>query len=126
MDAFFTLVMAVGAVPDGINIWGMLGCAVAYSGAVLAAVDGLGDHILNRASSSDAAAIKGATLKAGSKLVAAAITIVTAGTVLVLDNNWIAFVLLTIAAIAVVLWVFYVYREANRGGATEQTQNTLG
>jgi hypothetical protein len=114
MDAFFTLVRAVGGDGDGINLWGMLGCAVAYAGAVFAAVDGIGDHLLHRKERTDPDAIHALRLKSGSKIAAAAITVVTAGVVLMLDANWIAFALLTIAALAIVLWVYLTYRQAAR------------
>jgi hypothetical protein len=115
MDAFFTLVMAVGgAADDGINPWGMLGCAVAYAGAIFAAVDGLGDHLLHRGQRRDAEALHGLRLKTGSKIAAAGITVVTAAIVLILDSNWIAVIVLTLLFFAVVLWVFYVYRETAR------------
>ena len=43
------LVTAVGAAPaDSVNLWGALGCAVAYSAALLATLDGFADLILAR------------------------------------------------------------------------------
>jgi hypothetical protein len=111
MADVYSLLAAVGG-SDGINIWGMLGCAVAYAGAVFAGVDGLGDHLLRRSEGMDAKALSAMRLKTGSKVAASLITVATAAVVLVLDGNWIALALLTGAFMAILLWVFYVYREA--------------
>jgi hypothetical protein len=112
MDAYFTLVMAAGApAGDTVNIWGMLGCAVAYAGALFAAVDGMGDHLLHRRDRGPEA-LPALRLKIGSKLGAAAITVVTAGIVLLLDGNWWAFGLLTAFFITIVVWVLTTYRKS--------------
>jgi hypothetical protein len=95
---------------DGINLWGMLGCAVAYAGAVFAAVDGIGDHMLARAKSTAPADRHALRLKTGSKIAAALITVITAGIVLLLDGNWVAFAILTAVLVAVLVWVGFNYR----------------
>ena len=49
MEALRTLVTAVEAAPaNTVNLWGALGCAVAYSAALLATLDGFADLILAR------------------------------------------------------------------------------
>jgi Flp pilus assembly protein TadB len=98
---------------DGINLWGMLGCAVAYAGALFAAVDGIGDHLIARASATTPGDLHGLRLKTGSKIMAAIITVVTAAVVLVLDNNWIAFAVLTIVFVGFIAWVLGSYRKGS-------------
>ena len=97
-----------------VNLWGMLGCAVAYAGAVFAGVDGLADHLLRRHGGMTRKELSAMRLKTGSKVAAALITVVTAGIVLILDTNWPAFAILTVAFLAILLWVWMVYRNANR------------
>ena len=97
------LVTAVDAAPvNSVNLWGALGCAVAYSAALLATLDGFADLILARDDSPAGRLTPGAGLKFGSKLAAAAIAVISAGIVLALDENWFAFTCLTIAFVIVV------------------------
>ena len=49
MDALTLLLAVVAPAPaDSVNLWGALGCAVAYSAALLATLDGFADLILAR------------------------------------------------------------------------------
>ena len=101
MDAL-TLVLAVVAPADSVNLWGALGCAVAYSAALLATLDGFADLILARDDSPAGRLTPAVGLKFGSKLAAAAIAVISAAIVLALDANWFAFTALTIAFVVVV------------------------
>ena len=98
-----------------VNIWGMLGCALTYAAALFAAVDAIGEHMIQRSGAANGDARSGLRLKTGSKIAAAVIAVLTAAIVLSLDGNWPALILLSLAFIGVVLWVFYVYREGARG-----------
>lgn len=99
-----TLVLAVvaPAPADTVNLWGALGCAVAYSAALLATLDGFADLILARDDSPAGRLTPAVGLKFGSKLAAAAIAVISAAIVLALDANWFAFSALTIAFVIVV------------------------
>jgi len=97
-----------------VNLWGMLGCAVAYAGAVFAGVDGLADHLLRRHGGMTEKELSAMRLKTGSKVAAALITVITAGIVLLLDSNWMAFGILTAVFAAVIVWVAVVFRNADR------------
>lgn len=99
---------------DSINIWGMLGCAVAYAGALFAAVEGLGDHLLQRSSTTTASQRSALRMKTAAKVSAALITVITAAIVLMLDSNWIAFAVLSVVFVGVMLWVFRSYRQTDR------------
>ncbi len=97
------LVVAAEAAPaNSVNLWGALGCAVAYSAALLATLDGFADLILARDDAPAGRLTPGVGLKFGSKLAAAAIAVISAGIVLALDENWFAFTCLTIAFVIVV------------------------
>lgn len=101
MDALI-LLLAVAAPADTVNLWGALGCAVAYSAALLATLDGFADLILARDDAPAGRLTPAVGLKFGSKLAAAAIAVISAGIVLALDANWFAFTSLTIAFVIVV------------------------
>lgn len=101
MDAL-SLLSAVAAPANTVNLWGALGCAVAYSAALLATLDGFADLILARDNAPAGRLTPGVGLKFGSKLAAAAIAVISAGIVLALDENWFAFTCLTIAFVVVV------------------------
>ncbi|GAA1670219.1 hypothetical protein [Microbacterium lacus] len=101
MDAV-SLLSAVAAPANTVNLWGALGCAVAYSAALLATLDGFADLILARDDAPAGRLTPGVGLKFGSKLAAAAIAVISAGIVLALDENWFAFTCLTIAFVVVV------------------------
>ena len=93
---------AEAAVVKSVNLWGALGCAVAYSAALLATLDAFADLILARDDSPAGRLTPAVGLKFGSKLVAAAIAVIAAAIVLALDSNWFAFTSLTIAFVVVV------------------------
>jgi len=94
--------LAESAATDSVNLWGALGCAVAYSASLLATLDAFADLILARGDSPAGRLTPGVGLKFASKLAAAAIAVVSAAIVLALDANWFAFTSLTIAFVVVV------------------------
>lgn len=93
---------ADAAAANPVNLWGALGCAVAYSASLLATLDAFADLILARGDSSPGRLTPGVSLKFGSKLAAAAIAVLSAAIVLALDENWFAFTSLSIAFVVVV------------------------
>lgn len=93
---------ADAAAANPVNLWGALGCAVAYSASLLATLDAFADLILARGDSPAGRLTPGVGLKFASKLAAAAIAVIAAGIVLALDENWFAFTSLTIAFTVVV------------------------
>ena len=114
VEALRMLVVAAEAAPaNSVNLWGALGCAVAYSAALLATLDGFADLILARDDAPAGRLTPGVGLKFGSKLAAAAIAVISAGIVLALDENWFAFTCLTIAFVIVVaLGIVVMVRDA--------------
>jgi len=125
MDILTLLFAAAEAAPKPVNLWGALGCAVAYSAALLATLDAFADLILARDDSPAGRLTPGVGLKFGSKLVAAAIAVISAGIVLALDGNWFAFSGLTIAFLVVVgLGVIVLLR--HRRVTSEQGQHARG
>jgi hypothetical protein len=94
--------LAAAAAADPVNLWGALGCAVAYSASLLATLDAFADLILARGDSPARRLTAGVGLKFTSKLAAAAIAVVSAAIVLALDANWFAFTALSIAFVVVV------------------------
>ncbi|WP_243076815.1 hypothetical protein [Microbacterium sp. SS28] len=100
MDAL--LAVADPSAAPSVNLWGALGCAVAYSASLLATLDAFADWILARADSPAGRLTPAVGLKFGSKIAAAAIAVVAAAIVLALDENWFAFTSLTIAFLVVV------------------------
>lgn len=103
--------MSVAATSDPPNLWGALGCALAYSGAVFATVDAFADFVLARGDSAAHTLSPGIALKFLSKIAAGIITVLSAAVVLSLDNNWFALVALSAAfliavgiSLAVLLW----------------------
>lgn len=78
------------------NLWGALGCALAYSGALFATIDAFADLLLTRGDGIAGRLSPALRLKSGSKIAAAAITVVSAAIVLALDDNWFAFTALTV------------------------------
>jgi hypothetical protein len=93
---------AEAAAANPVNLWGALGCAVAYSASLLATLDAFADLILSRGGSPAGRLTPGVGLKFASKLSAAAIAVVSAAIVLALDDNWFAFTTLSIAFVVVV------------------------
>lgn len=109
---------ADAAAGDDVNLWGALGCAVAYSASLLATLDAFADLILARGDSPAGRLTPGLGLKFGSKLAAAAIAVVSAAIVLALDGNWFAFTTLTAAFVVVVgIGVIVLLRYSRVGGA---------
>lgn len=96
------LLAAGAAAVNSVNLWGALGCAVAYSASLLATLDAFADLILARGDSPAGRLTPGVGLKFASKLAAAAIAVVAAAIVLALDENWFAFTTLSIAFVVVV------------------------
>jgi hypothetical protein len=104
---------ADAAAPDSPNLWGALGCAVAFSASLLATLDAFADLILARGGSPAGRLTPGIGMKFASKLIAAAIAVVSAAIVLALDNNWFAFTTLSIAFVVVVgIGVIVLLRQA--------------
>ena len=91
---------AVGS--GGPNLWGALGCALAYAAALFATVDAFADLLLTPGDTPDGRLSPALRLKAGSKISAGAVAAVSAGIVLALDENWFAFTALTIAFVVLV------------------------
>lgn len=107
------LMAADAAAPDSPNLWGALGCAVAFSASLLATLDAFADLILARGGSPAGRLTPGIGMKFASKLIAAAIAVVSAAIVLALDNNWFAFTTLSIAFVVVVgIGVIVLLRQA--------------
>lgn len=102
MDAASFVLAAADAPANTVNLWGALGCAVAYSASLLATLDAFADLILARDEAPAGKLTPAVGLKFGSKLTAAAIAVVAAAVVLALDENWFAFTTLTIAFVVVV------------------------
>lgn len=113
------LMAAEAAAEDSVNLWGALGCAVAYSASLLATLDAFADLILARGDSPAGRLTPAVGLKFGSKLAAAAIAVVSAAIVLALDANWFAFVALSIAfAVVVGIGLLVLVRHAKVTGAS--------
>ncbi|MFH8250935.1 hypothetical protein ACH3VR_11260 [Microbacterium sp. B2969] len=102
MDAAALLAAADASAAPSVNLWGALGCAVAYSASLLATLDAFADWILARADSPAGRLTPAVGLKFASKIAAAAIAVVAAAIVLALDENWFAFTTLTIAFVFVI------------------------
>ncbi len=95
MDIVAVLAEAAAA-PKAPNLWGALGCALAYSGALFATADSFADMLLTNGDTPDGRLSPAMRLKVGSKLAAAGITVVAAGLVLALDANWFALIALSV------------------------------
>jgi hypothetical protein len=112
------LMAADAAASDSPNIWGALGCAVAFSASLLATLDAFADLILARGDSPAGRLTPGIGMKFASKLIAAAIAVVSAAIVLALDDNWFAFTTLSIAFVVVVgIGVIVLLRQAKAAAA---------
>jgi hypothetical protein len=112
---------ADAAAANPVNLWGALGCAVAYSASLLATLDAFADLILARGDAPAGRLTPGVGLKFASKLAAAAIAVIAAGIVLALDDNWFAFASLTIAFVVVVGIGVVVLLRHSRSVADERT-----
>ena len=126
MDAVALLAVAAEtAAAKSVNLWGALGCAVAYSAALLATLDAFADLILARDDSPAGRLTPAVGLKFGSKLAAAAIAVISAAIVLALDANWFAFTSLTIA-FAVVVGIGVLVLVKNRRTASDARSAKTG
>ena len=95
-----SLLAAAAGASGGPNLWGALGCSVAYAGALFASLDAIGDYVQFR--SSVPVLGLGHRLKYSAKLFGSGITVVSAGSVLALDDNWFAFAVLSVAFLAII------------------------
>ena len=126
MDVLALITIAAEtAVAKSVNLWGALGCAVAYSAALLATLDAFADLILARDDSPAGRLTPAVGLKFGSKLAAAAIAVISAAIVLALDANWFAFTSLTIA-FAVVVGIGVLVLLRNRRTASDARSAKTG
>lgn len=127
MQALDLLVSAEAATANSVNLWGALGCAVAYSASLLATLDAFADLILARGDSPAGRLTAGVGLKFASKLAAAAIAVIAAGIVLALDDNWFAFTSLTVAFAAIVgIGVVVLVRHSRAYAADRTATRTSG
>ncbi|WP_345802063.1 hypothetical protein AAIB33_02860 [Microbacterium sp. AZCO] len=118
MDAAALLAAADASAAPSVNLWGALGCAVAYSASLLATLDAFADWILARADSPAGRLTPAVGLKFASKIAAAAIAVIAAAIVLALDENWFAFTSLTIAFVVVIaIGLIVLVRHARVTGA---------
>ncbi|MDQ0645212.1 hypothetical protein [Microbacterium murale] len=108
------IMLAVTETPKAPNLWGALGCAMAYAAALLAALDAFADMLLARAGVASAFG-PAHGLKFGGKLVAAGVTVVSAGMVLALDSNWFAFTALSVVFVVVVSSAVLIMRRTSKG-----------
>lgn len=112
---------------DSVNLWGALGCAVAYSASLLATLDAFADLILARGDSPAGRLTPGVGLKFASKLTAAAIAVIAAAIVLALDDNWFAFTSLSVAFVVVVgIGVFVLLKHSRAVPARTTTTRATG
>jgi len=121
-------ILAAEAAPaNSVNLWGALGCAVAYSASLLATLDAFADLILARSDSPAGKLTPGVGLKFASKLAAAAIAVISAAIVLALDENWFAFTSLSIAfAVVVGIGVIVMVRHSRTSTGQPSPANTTG
>lgn len=121
------LLAADAAAANPVNLWGALGCAVAYSASLLATLDAFADLILSRGDSPAGRLTPGVGLKFASKLAAAAIAVISAAIVLALDDNWFAFSTLSIAfAVVVAIGVIVLLRHSRTSVPQPAPANTTG
>ena len=121
------LLAADAAAANPVNLWGALGCAVAYSASLLATLDAFADLILSRGDSPAGRLTPGVGLKFASKLAAAAIAVISAAIVLALDDNWFAFSTLSIAfAVVVGIGVIVLLRHSRTSVPQRAPANTTG
>lgn len=121
------LLAADAAAANPVNLWGALGCAVAYSASLLATLDAFADLILSRGDSPAGRLTPGVGLKFASKLAAAAIAVISAAIVLALDDNWFAFSTLSIAfAVVVGIGVIVLLRHSRMSVLQPAPASTTG
>ena len=100
--------------PKAPNLWGALGCAMAYAAALLAALDAFADLLVARHDRASGRLGPAHGLKFGGKLAAAGITVSSAGIVLALDSNWFALIALSIAFLLVISGALFALRRAGQ------------
>lgn len=101
MEAVDLIALAAVAPPaDTVNLWGGLGCAVAYSASLLTTLDAFADYVSAKGETGTLA--PGTGLRFWAKIAGAAIAVFAAAIVLSIDENWFAFWSLTIAYVIVV------------------------
>lgn len=117
--------LEVAAPPDtSVNLWGALGCAVAFAAALFAVLDALGDYALARSTRASGWESTSQRLKFGSKLSAAGVTSASAGAVLALDGNWFALTVLGLVFLAIIGWsLVAVLRRGNSAATPEDTSS---
>ncbi|WES65903.1 hypothetical protein P0L94_07465 [Microbacter sp. GSS18] len=118
MDALPLFAAAVDGVPEhSVNLWGSLGCAVAYSASLLTTLDAFADFVSAKGDSMGGALAPGMGLRFWSKIAGATIAVIAAAIVLALDLNWFAFWSLSAAYVVVIgIGLAVVYRQT-RGDA---------
>lgn len=117
MDALLLLPAAIDGAPEhSVNLWGSLGCAVAYSASLLTTLDAFADFVAAKGETMGGALAPGMGLRFWSKIAGATIAVVAAAIVLVLDLNWFAFWSLSIAYVGVIAIGLSVVFRQTRGG----------
>ena len=103
IPAITTVFTAISDTID-VNLWGALGCAVAFAASLFAVLDALGDYAHARGDAGNSWRTTGHRLKFGSKIAASGVTATAAGVVLALDNNWWALLALVVVFVVAILW----------------------
>ena len=98
------------------NLWGALGCSVGYAGALFTTLDAFGDYVELRRE--NPVLRLGQRLKYSGKLSGAGITVFSAGTVLALDSNWFALVVLSLVFSVIVGGSWVLARRVRALGGT--------
>jgi 4-hydroxybenzoate polyprenyltransferase len=104
------LAAAEAATSTGPNLWGALGCSVAFAAALLATLEAFSDYADAHFAGADTGRVVSHRLRYSGKVGAALITAVSAGVVLALDDNWFALTPLIVIFAAVTVWSFLALR----------------
>jgi hypothetical protein len=117
VNAWDVMAAVVEQAPKAPNLWGALGCAMAFAAALFTALDAFADMLLARVG--NAAGFGPAHgLKFGGKLAASGLTVTSAGLVLALDSNWFALIALSAVFIVVIVVALVIMRRgAQRAGS---------
>lgn len=118
VEALFSVAAAIDSAPEHtVNLWGSLGCAVAYSASLLTTLDAFADFVAAKGEAMGGPLAPGMGLRFWSKIAGATIAVVAAAIVLALDLNWFAFWSLTAAYVVVVgIGLSVIFRQT-RGGS---------
>jgi hypothetical protein len=117
VDAVHLFAAVVGDAPaHSVNLWGSLGCAVAYSASLLTTLDAFADFVAGKGDAMGGALAPGMGLRFWSKISGAAIAVIAAAMVLAIDQNWFAFWTLSLAYVVVVGIGLAVILRYARGG----------